>query len=155
MYSRKISIHASRGGSDSTPTGRQTSPQAFQSTLPVGEATPTLADMGGVHTISIHASRGGSDLFSPSRCALASLFQSTLPVGEATDYVNNRFSSCKYFNPRFPWGKRPCYLLSSCHRRRNFNPRFPWGKRPVRRSALPVSSNISIHASRGGSDEKS
>ena len=78
-----------------------------------------------------------------------------------------------YFNPRFPWGKRP--LRSQCRlRRSHFNPRFPWGKRPqvsaapsmplLFQSTLPVGEatfsateagnamTISIHASRGGSD---
>ena len=59
----KISIHASRGGSDSEPLIKRAAIPIFQSTLPAGEAT-----CGGNHPfnggmeISIHASRGGSDL---------------------------------------------------------------------------------------------
>ena len=81
---------------------------------------------------------------------------------------------CRYFNPRFPQGKRPAQrdtsqklpqfqstlpareatssdsvqpLLS-----RNFNPRFPQGKRPHDGPLPPRDVVISIHASRKGSD---
>ena len=106
LGSGKISIHASRGGSDviHAPTTLQIT--IFQSTLPVGEATDygQLKGLGQWNfnprfpwgkrhqffysglfqcIISIHASRGGSD----SRCALL-------------------WSYTYDFNPRFPWGKR-------------------------------------------------
>ena len=105
FYTRKISIHASRGGSDLPcptllykipyfnprfPRGKR--PTAFpafladvvfQSTLPAGEATngeemqiPTI-------TISIHASREGSDK-TTSNTSINPEFQSTLPAREAT-----------------------------------------------------------------------
>ena len=57
----------------------------------------------------------------------------------------------KHFNPRFPWGKRQeefCLLQPPSH----FNPRFPWGKRPAPVIFSYSFENISIHASRGGSD---
>ncbi len=102
--------------------------------------------------ISIHASRGGSDM------------------------IATRFTiRWRYFNPRFPRGKRPyqkeaiaavekisihasrggsdllfSYLLPKY---RYFNPRFPRGKRPGgRHKSLLPNEEISIHASRGGSD---
>ena len=56
-------------------------------------------------------------------------FQSTLPVGEATAAG---FSSTPFL--------------------RHFNPRFPWGKRLPARRRRTTRTNISIHASRGGSD---
>ena len=100
--------------------------------------------------ISIHASRGGSDRQS------------------------HIHSSCKSnFNPRFPRGKRLPQALR-CLWSANFNPRFPRGKRrnrpeaaahcPKFQSTLPAGEatvreckhkylfDISIHASRGGSD---
>ena len=80
----------------------------------------------------------------------------------------------RYFNPRFPWGKRPPnYGLNqwqgniSIHASRGgsdpplylpiekqkyFNPRFPWGKRPRKVCVARWYGYISIHASRGGSD---
>ena len=123
-----ISIHASRGGSDTR--------------LAAGYA-------GGL--ISIHASRGGSDIcyfyagvgkndFNPRfprgkrpikmfPDMMQKKFQSTLPAGEATirDFSHAIRSD---FNPRFPRGKRlkPRMVFPVFS---NFNPRFPRGKRPV------------------------
>ena len=109
--------------------GRGLEATLFQSTLPVGGATPVVGFYAPPPNISIHAPRGGSDR---SRCARPESgmeFQSTLPVGGAT---------------------------RRCHRRKpgrpDFNPRSPWGERQV----VPVTENervrISIHAPRGGSD---
>ena len=129
-----ISIHASRGGSDCRvswhtgrisyfnprfPWGKRPSDSSvtvafhiFQSTLPVGEATPfdtrdslfvkisIHASRGGsdlvifihrckIRSISIHASRGGSDYHSHILFCMGCLFQSTLPVGEATHFNVN------------------------------------------------------------------
>ena len=56
----------------------------FQSTLPVGEATPKAEEVKEPPKISIHASRGGSDSIEPEFSQYRSIFQSTLPVGEAT-----------------------------------------------------------------------
>mgnify|MGYP006924662920 FL=1 len=79
--------------------------------------------------ISIHASRGGSDPFISGIIYPQERFQSTLPVGEATGVVLPNDSAKFHFNPRFPWGKR-------------LNGYFD-----------PVGyHDISIHASRGGSD---
>ena len=145
-----ISIHASRGGSDNSleyppakyfdfnprfPWGKRPSTfcpsgavSAFQSTLPVGEATTTIAAISDFAIyfnprfpwgkrpflgrsvcqqwpISIHASRGGSDR--ALRCSCGALFD---------------------FNPRFPWGKRHTAALARAGAA-YFNPRFPWGKR--------------------------
>ena len=190
-----ISIHASRGGSDNSleyppakyfdfnprfPWGKRPSTfcpsgavSAFQSTLPVGEATKRREKSMENEKISIHASRGGSDKPVPMRAFIL-----------------------VHFNPRFPWGKRLAKFLikhnhvnisihasrggSDAERplrqidHRHFNPRFPWGKRLICfslavlissfQSTLPVGEAtrflpkqqkrilISIHASRGGSD---
>ena len=125
----KISIHASRGGSDQQVKDILVYLPEFQSTLPAGEATAPR-DCGSPETgISIHASRGGSD-----------------------DNVGQCFILPPNFNPRFPRGKR---LTMSCSASRlfNFNPRFPRGKRPQCHAVLQGCS-ISIHASRGGSDHQ-
>ena len=58
----KISIHASRGGSDIALSVTVSGTKKFQSTLPVGEATKALPYDRVAEVISIHASRGGSDL---------------------------------------------------------------------------------------------
>ncbi len=65
-------------------TGWDSKPAIFQSTLPAGEATK----------FSLLAS-------------LKLLFQSTLPAGEATMLQEFCLRFWKYFNPRFPRGKRP------------------------------------------------
>ena len=147
-----ISIHASRGGSDRRPpvvSRRQSyfNPRfpwgkrlfvgfgicyllGFQSTLPVGEATVSCFRLNvSSFDISIHASRGGSDGLVRDISARIFPFQSTLPVGEATRINTSCVRAAGHFNPRFPWGKR---LL------------IGFGAAAVR--------NISIHASRGGSD---
>ena len=148
-------------------------PTIFQSTLPVGGATPIDAINLYHGAISIHAPRGGSD-------------------SNSFDWGKIIF----YFNPRSPWGERllghgidgnnvdisihaprggsdnRCILAA--RQPRNFNPRSPWGERHtiVRahipdglfQSTLPVGGatlhlfsvfaqlGISIHAPRGGSD---
>ena len=57
----RISIHASRGGSDGMLRKEKDTMNTFQSTLPAGEATVLVQFLFKVVVISIHASRGGSD----------------------------------------------------------------------------------------------
>ena len=148
---KRISIHASREGSDSSAIWH-----------------------GGCSTrISIHASREGSDRtihsaiynfkhFNPRfprgkrhRQTLWKsenlLFQSTLPAREATTRIRCLPSTTIDFNPRFPRGKRHNSVQQGVHhvqisihasregsdpsgqtiscRTKDFNPRFPRGKR--------------------------
>ena len=125
-------------------------PIGFQSTLPVGEATPPR----GVR---------------PPRVG----FQSTLPVGEATRKDYFVWLGQLYFNPRFPWGKRraPFRIARSqsvfqstlpvgeatqnnaSHIRLfSFQSTLPVGEATYVTSHYGIRRNISIHASRGGSD---
>ncbi len=60
--SRKVSIHAPRGGSDSRPPKLRSAPPKFQSTLPAGGATALASLSSQVTVVSIHAPRGGSDI---------------------------------------------------------------------------------------------
>ena len=123
----------------------------FQSTLPVGEATLWL---------SVNED-------------VAFDFNPRFPWGKRR-YVVIDFPLKLDFNPRFPWGKRPFLkVLNTCTVEfqstlpvgeatirvgdvliwnYDFNPRFPWGKRPSCGLQLRGRRNISIHASRGGSD---
>ena len=81
--------------------------------------------------ISIHASRGGSDAGDGDISSRARLFQSTLPVGEAT--ARHRISrASKAFQSTLPVGEATAAYAA-------------WAKE----------NNISIHASRGGSDRAS
>ena len=112
----------------------------FQSTLPVGGATPSGPFAAGFGFISIHAPRGGSD-------------QSTLPVGGSDAPAPSAAPSPMYFNPRSPWGERQeafynadgDFIISIHAPRggsdvddegrawvyRDFNPRSPWGERLI------------------------
>ena len=79
-------------------------------------------------------------------------FQSTLPAGEATSVKSGTVLHNPNFNPRFPRGKRRV-RASVQGNGNNFNPRFPRGKRPDVIKGAADWINISIHASRGGSDQ--
>ena len=170
-----ISIHAPRGGSDCLPKNSSSAHSRFQSTLPVGGATPssrlcgfaylqfqsTLPVGGATHRIgfssgsqpiSIHAPRGGSDLiFIPK-------------TGVTSD-----------FNPRSPWGERHCQFAGGLQTNL-FQSTLPVGGATLPslvlldsvlfQSTLPVGGAtlphrlqyrpdfISIHAPRGGSDRR-
>ena len=56
-----------------------------------------------------------------------------------------------YFNPRFPRGKRLNVFIFKLNFD-NFNPRFPRGKRRNYKFLYSQHTEISIHASREGSD---
>ena len=60
-YTKDISIHAPRGGSDELMRPKRRTDYLFQSTLPAGGATDSLGTMLPQLLISIHAPRGGSD----------------------------------------------------------------------------------------------
>ena len=88
-YPGKISIHASRGGSDLFLLFPLTSAADFNPRFPRGKRPYESDEYRSAFMISIHASRGGSDQI--CRCA---------------------FRSGYNFNPRFPRGKRPNMLIS-------------------------------------------
>ena len=163
-----------------SPWGERLSPTnvgckifAFQSTLPVGGATPHRAIFTVPLSISIHAPRGGSDSQKTGENRTFQTFQSTLPVGGATPRGVTAITNRIYFNPRSPWGERRIQIVIP-NGGVDFNPRSPWGERPKGRtrspgeeifqSTLPVGgatmaiaaagklADISIHAPRGGSD---
>ena len=81
--------------------------------------------------ISIHAPRVGSDICSFLTYCVAYRFQSTLPVWGATS---------------------PTIGAPQCPQ--NFNPRSPCGERPEFAATFSISSPISIHAPRVGSDHR-
>ena len=147
----KISIHAPRGGSDISDgiVGRET--WVFQSTLPVGGATPKHQSMP----------------MYPNH------FNPRSPWGERL-LPKISVTMPKNFNPRSPWGERPNvpdYLavlttisihaprggsdtgvIKNLHLNSNFNPRSPWGERHFDNCRQSLDYDISIHAPRGGSD---
>ena len=126
----------------------------FQSTLPVGGATPTETVQLWWGNISIHAPRGGSDKLPVwLGVKLIKEFQSTLPVGGATAQVstlidqvrvisihaprggsdNSSAESCKLYNKcqsTLPVGGATRLVWDKWKEFCDFNPRSPWGERP-------------------------
>ena len=104
----------------------------FQSTLPAGGATYcTSAKLHKKPDISIHAPRGGSDSGHHDVNPSKRQFQSTLPAGGATMPVPSRTRARRRFQSTLPAG----------------------GATPAGAGDRPP-GRISIHAPRGGSDEK-
>ncbi len=146
-----VSIHAPRGGSDLIII-KIGIPNEFQSTLPVGGATKQSRDQ-----------------------VYSRVFQSTLPVGGATP--KSIFSSglLTSFNPRSPWGERlhrpargknggkfqstlpvgGATLLVSRHSLVFlFQSTLPVGGATSNSSSSYAAPGVSIHAPRGGSDDR-
>ena len=169
-----VSIHAPRGGSDSPTTGRGSTQSMFQSTLPVGGATPAPSGAKSVarcfNPRSPWGERLNRKIFTPGRW----MFQSTLPVGGATIAAASPGVRQPGFNPRSPWGERrfACAhlatgkLFQSTLPVGGATPAAPPGNKcmPTFQSTLPVGGAtklvqaysaiaiVSIHAPRGGSD---
>ena len=122
----------------------------FQSTLPVGGATPHHPLYNNFISISIHAPRGGSDnsIGFWSRCVKISIHA---PRGGSDGGVAIWPVGHLYFNPRSPWGER---LTSGTIRQTftGFQSTLPVGG--ATRGGCPhlLQFYISIHAPRGGSD---
>ena len=76
----------------------------FQSTLPVGGGTGTVAKVSVVRTISIHPPRVGRDGYGRRQNDAAHKFQSTLPVWGGTELENFR-AQIERFQSTLPvWG---------------------------------------------------
>ena len=104
----------------------------------------------GDFSISIHASRGGSDLAALAIFAAVSIsIHASRGGSDSRDII--RFKRYKDFNPRFPRGKRH-FSKGRKVDRVLFQSTLPAGEAtdppPVSDSVI----DISIHASRGGSD---
>ena len=124
----------------------------FQSTLPGWGATNKGYGLPIDGGISIHAPRMGSDRL-PRLHRRLPVFQSTLPGWGATFQIVRTSECFTYFNPRSPDGERPLpdvdYGTSA-----TFQSTLPgWGATPGCATS-PLSSLISIHAPRMGSDNE-
>ena len=145
-----ISIHASRGGSDTRRYVAIMTSTAFQSTLPAGEAT-ALGFVAGyvVGDFNPRFPRGKrryslrpdhrKDYFNPRFprgkrrkagrfSASLLIFQSTLPAGEATRLSTACTMTSWNFNPRFPRGKRPWYQRYGQQKYGEFQSTLPAGE---------------------------
>ncbi len=105
-------------------------PVLFQSTLPVGGATPfSSSNFNRPRNFNPRSPWGERQHLCQSRFP-PYVFQSTLPVGGATWMISCRLFFRIYFNPRSPWGERLWVICwGDCIR--YFNPRSPWGERPL------------------------
>ena len=128
VHPRGISIHAPRGGSDTSMPGCPMPPRHFNPRSPWGERLPHVLLLLLQKIISIHAPRGGSDKISQIVVSILTIFQSTLPVGGATA----------------PSWLTLCFML--------FQSTLPVGGATIYMCQLTPTYNISIHAPRGGSD---
>ena len=118
------------GGATTNGSGGGKANWLFQSTLPAGGATCVRSLCVTVTAISIHAPRGGSDC---------------IPLAW--------YRICNHFNPRSPRGERRV-LDAGDSRIKHFNPRSPRGERREVLRKPSYQNQISIHAPRGGSDER-
>ena len=151
MFLKSISIHASCEGSDGRFHHCRGNEHNFNPRFPRGKRLENNWQGRICNVISIHVSRGGSD-----------------------HYVRQVGGRSADFNPRFPRGKRPAtalLLFRACifqstlpageatlgKQGRRSQPRFqstlPAGEATFKPSGFRVDvGEISIHASRGGSD---
>ena len=125
-----ISIHAPRGGSDVAISHGLRCPLHFNPRSPWGERREYRIRVYPTLPISIHAPRGGSDYRNGGNHDIPERFQSTLPVGGATRQI------------------QPVERLSE------FQSTLPVGGATEYRYAERVCKRISIHAPRGGSDQR-
>ena len=171
--SKRISIHAPRGGSDKYAFACGDGGLDFNPRSPWGERQldPTNTEL--LRQISIHAPRGGSDGQNDVACLVvddfnprspwgerpicdddsgkSSIFQSTLPVGGATVYTPKAGRPMK-ISIHAPRGGSDVREMATAEARGDFNPRSPWGERLLKKTDLCPVNRISIHAPRGGSD---
>ena len=87
----------------------------FQSTLPVGGATSRVSIKKNNERISIHAPRGGSDLTWSCTTAPFCKISIHAPRGGSDMSAMASLSTGFYFNPRSPWGERPCFFGWQTH----------------------------------------
>ena len=167
-----ISIHAPRGGSDRrnlwilvyliyfnprSPWGERPVVLSslmigsiFQSTLPVGGATPETQRPDQGRGISIHAPRGGSDGCTPHQRPRHTI-SIHAPRG-GSDRGHRRDGRGRRISIHAPRGGSDHLQRFRTSRTSDFNPRSPWGERLCWLAALMAAQGISIHAPRGGSD---
>ena len=148
-----ISIHAPRGGSDFELFQPFRVLGKFQSTLPVGGATPAclrpcLRPTIFQSTLPV----GGATSYGALPVIPLSAFQSTLPVGGATWQHRPGGPFCLHFNPRSPWGERPARSVKTSSVT-VFQSTLPVGGATQTRGPMGAHGEVSIHAPRGGSDD--
>ena len=127
-WTRRISIHAPRTGSDCRGFSPGAAPPPFQSTLPARGATFVAVFRERGDLISIHAPRTGSD-----------------------QSATRRAGAGAYFNPRSPHGERLYRYLMLAYIER-FQSTLPARGATSYEFQFLAGQYISIHAPRTGSD---
>ena len=155
QFLRLVSIHAPRGGRDKYKfvrchCDRRFNPRApwgarqaggagratdamFQSTRPVGGATPGRSRESSRLQVSIHAPRGGRDIPAGGIGVAAMCFNPRAPWG-ARPLAKDRVLRITQVSIHAPRGGRDHALHQIQRQARGFNPRAPWGARryPIR-----------------------
>ena len=122
----------------------------FNPRFPRGKRHSSVRGIPEAHRISIHASRGGSDRASFWKWRCRKRFQSTLPAGEATLFCRS-LTSGQPFQSTLPAGEATTALLKQTQNF-GFQSTLPAGEATHRHCPPKTWQDISIHASRGGSD---
>ena len=120
-----ISTHAPRTGSDSAFAESANVSVIFQPTLPARGATLISSGVRFSRRISTHAPRTGSDRSAVSRARSARIFQPTLPARGATRGRRGIPPRPRHFNPRSPHGERPPEVLPVTPAADPFQPTLP------------------------------
>ena len=103
-------------------------------------------------TISTHAPRTGSDIIERFNLPEITGFQPTLPARGATRGTNASVKSSRHFNPRSPHGERRTIDGWLHVETETFQPTLPARGATVEKLEARVTSLISTHAPRTGSD---
>ena len=103
--------------------------------------------------ISIHAPRGGSDRSMAKSASTVVDFNPRSPWGERR-HCDSKYQPPIKFQSTLPVGGATLLSPTSAMSVFYFNPRSPWGERPAGPVDVTDGTLISIHAPRGGSDDK-
>ena len=172
---RRISIHAPLTGSDPFVPITAFHCGRFQSTLPLRGATLGRSISLTRFLISIHAPLTGSDDRPPASCVPGAISIHAPLTGSDRDsrgwevrksisihapltgsdrWASSLRGDATYFNPRSPYGERPC-LLIDCEIQVRFQSTLPLRGATEMLAALRSQYVISIHAPLTGSDPRS
>ena len=128
------------------------SPNLFQSTLPLRGATPPIRHQSRKKIHFNPHSPCGERRYGKAVEQTVWEFQSTLPLREATRYARYNPYRCD-FNPHSPCGERRGWRCRPREGGCNFNPHSPCGERPDPHLRAFLVDVISIHTPLAGSDD--
>ena len=124
-----ISIHAPLTGSDWSRRKAPLRGKNFNPRSPYGERQGCVHILGVAAGISIHAPLTGSDVLPLSVERSVTLFQSTLPLRGATTRQHMHLTN-RSISIHAPLTGSDSWVSKHRTREHNFNPRSPYGERP-------------------------